>query len=69
MSSAGVGVAAGMIVVFVSVEVAGDGFTIVVLFSVAGVPGAGVTTVSRRSHEVKRAPLARMQMMYFVILF
>ncbi len=56
-----------VVLVFVSVLVvpAGVGFTMVVLFSVPG-EAAGVTTVSRRSHAVKSAALARMQMYFFI---
>ncbi len=58
------------VVVLVSVECvsAGDGFTIVVLFSVfsAG-EAAGVTVSVFCSHAVKSAALARMQMYFFII--
>jgi hypothetical protein len=49
---------------------AGEGFTIVVLFSVAAAgeapPVVGVTTV-RCSHAPRSAALARMQIIFFII--
>ena len=68
-----IGVEAGAVVVFVvlddeEVPPAGEGLTIVVLFSVAGdaeAPAAGVTSV-RCSQDERRAALARIQMICFI---
>jgi len=60
-----VGMATGVVV---NVAV-GDGLTIVVLVSVPGdavAPVAGTTSV-RCSHPARRAALARMQMVFFII--
>ena len=58
--------------VFVSVDVAGEGFTIVVLlsfFSVFSPPAGGlVTVVSFCSHAVSSAALARRQMYFFIMV-
>lgn len=58
-----------LIVVLDSVllEVAGDGFTIVVLLSFFSPPGGLVTVVSFCSHATRRATPASMQM-YFCIV-
>lgn len=59
-----------LMVVFDSVsvlfEVAGDGFTIVVLLSFFS-PAGGLTVVSFCSHATSRAAPARMQMYFFII--
>ena len=78
----GIGVVAGGIgvvvvpiaggVVVVVVAPAGDGFTIVVLVVVAGDGDATVVVVGwtsvRCSHAVRSAALARMQMVFFIVL-
>ena len=67
----GVDVIAGIVVVELDDEEAppaGDGFTIVVLFSVAGAgeaPVVGVTSV-RCSQAPRSAALARMQIIFFI---
>ncbi len=66
----GVEVAAGLVVVVVLVlsellEVAGDGFTMVVLFSGAGEAAGAVVSV-RCSQAARNAALARMQMYFFI---
>lgn len=66
----GVEVAAGVVVVVVLVlsellEVAGDGFTMVVLFSGAGEAAGAVVSV-RCSQAARSAALARMQMYFFI---
>ena len=58
------------VVVFVVLPAAGDGFTIVVLCSVAGdaaVPVVGWTSV-RCSQAPRRAALARMQIIFFIYI-
>ena len=57
-----------VVVVEEPLPVAGEGLTIVVLFSVAGAgePAAGVTTV-RCSQDERRAALARIHMVFFII--
>jgi hypothetical protein len=69
---AGVEVAAGdevvvVVLVVVSVEVAGEGFTIVVLFSVDSAGDAAGAAVSVFcSHAARSAALARMQIYFFI---
>ena len=66
---AGAGVAIVVLVVALSVEldVAGDGFTMVVLFSVFSAGEAAGATVSVFcSHAARSAALARMQMYFFI---
>ena len=63
----GVDMVAG--IVAVGIATVGDGLTIVVLVSVPGdavAPVAGTTSV-RCSHPARRAALARMQMVFFII--
>ena len=65
----GAGVAIVVVVVLVSVEleVAGDGLTMVVLFSVFSAGEAAGATVSVFcSHAARSAALARMQMYFFI---
>lgn len=66
----GVEAGAGVVVVVVLVlsevlEVAGDGFTMVVLFSGAG-EAAGATVSVFCSQAARSAALARMQMYFFI---
>ena len=58
-----------LIVVLDSVllEVAGDGFTTVVLLSFFSPPGGLVTVVSFCSHAARRAAPASMQMYFFIM--
>ena len=70
VDASGVEVAAGLVVVVVFVlsellEVAGDGFTMVVLFSGAG-EAAGATVSVFCSQAARSAALARMQMYFFI---
>lgn len=60
-----------VVLVVVSVEVAGDGFTIVVLFSVfsAGEAVGFATVVSFCSQAARSAAPARMQMYFFIIFW
>ena len=56
-----------VVLVSVELEVAGDGFTIVVLFSVLSAGEAAGATVSVFcSHAARRAALARMQIYFFI---
>ncbi|MEP6685391.1 MAG: hypothetical protein ABJB22_01330 [Verrucomicrobiota bacterium] len=69
VAGAGVEITFVVFVVLVSVdfEVAGDGFTIVVLFSVLSAGEAAGATVSVFcSHAARSAALARMQMYFFI---
>lgn len=70
VDASGVDVAAGVVVVVVLVlsevlEVAGDGLTIVVLFSGAG-EAAGAAVSVFCSQAARSAALARMQMYFFI---
>lgn len=75
VSGVDIGVDSGVVVVVVvevseCVDVAGDGFTIVVLFSVfsgAGEAVAGATVSVFCSQAAKSAALARMQMYFFIV--
>ena len=61
------GVVVIVVLVVVSVEVAGEGFTMVVLFSVDSAGDAAGATVSVFcSHATRSAALARMQMYFFI---
>ena len=65
--SAGLVVTVVLVLVVVSVEVAGDGFTTVVLFSVVSAGDAAGATVSVFcSQAASSAALARMQMYFFI---
>jgi hypothetical protein len=67
VDSAGVVVTVVLVLVWVSVEPAGEGFTLVVLFSVPSAGDAAGATVSVFcSHATRSAALARMQMYFFI---